>query len=103
MRFILKVPGKFVLAFHVVTMAVVPTSLSIGWSRSPPSSAARSSLHWSLMVPPTGGEPIRGWPREEHPSHQALSDEAWLQGWFPAPPYRAISRASIFVVPMKAS
>ncbi|MEQ2166987.1 hypothetical protein GOODEAATRI_034181 [Goodea atripinnis] len=28
MQFILKVPGKFVLAFHVVTMAVVPTPLS---------------------------------------------------------------------------
>ncbi|MEQ2305516.1 hypothetical protein AMECASPLE_038700 [Ameca splendens] len=37
--------------------------LGIGPLRSPPSSAAQSSLHRSLTVPPAGGGPTGGWPR----------------------------------------
>ncbi|MED6234331.1 hypothetical protein ATANTOWER_027070 [Ataeniobius toweri] len=40
-----------------------PKHPGIGLLRSPPSSAAQSSLHQSLTVPPAGGGPTGGWPR----------------------------------------
>ncbi|KAK5608780.1 hypothetical protein CRENBAI_020273 [Crenichthys baileyi] len=38
----------------------------IGLPRSPPSSAAQSSLHQMLTVPPAGSGPSGGWPRISH-------------------------------------
>ncbi|MEQ2173482.1 hypothetical protein GOODEAATRI_032559 [Goodea atripinnis] len=39
-----------------------PKHPGIGPPRSPPSSAAQSSLHWSLTIPPAGGRPTGGMP-----------------------------------------
>ncbi|MED6288857.1 hypothetical protein CHARACLAT_030558 [Characodon lateralis] len=44
-----------------VTFYVPRASLSIRPPRSPPSSAAQSSLHRPLTVPPAGGGPTGGW------------------------------------------
>ncbi|MEQ2302536.1 hypothetical protein AMECASPLE_007694 [Ameca splendens] len=79
-----------------------PKHPGIGPPRSPPSSAAQSSLHRSLTVPPAGGLGLaRLGPARSNPANQVLSDEsrsqAWLQGGTPTPSYRATSRASSHV------
>ncbi|MED6289907.1 hypothetical protein CHARACLAT_007766 [Characodon lateralis] len=54
------------VAGHSLRDRSQPKHPEIGPPRPPPSSAAQSSLHWTLMVPPAGGGPTWGWPRVSH-------------------------------------